>query len=66
MKINSTLFFVLFSSMPVFSLASQRFNMNSLCSEKETVYFSCTLENKKIVSLCGDGNNSSSPGSGYI
>lgn len=66
MKINAILFFVFIFNIPFSTLASQSLNMNSLCNEKETIYFSCTLENKKIVSLCGDGDNSSSPSSGYV
>lgn len=66
MKINSILFFVFFSSIPFSTLASQSLNVNTLCHENEKIYFSCTLENKKIVSLCGDGDNSSSPNDGYV
>lgn len=31
-----------------------QYNENSLCSAREAIFFSCTLENKKIVSLCGE------------
>lgn len=31
-----------------------QYKENSLCSAQEAIYFSCTLENKKIVSLCGE------------
>lgn len=45
------------------SLAQERSNV-TLCPSGEEVYFSCPLENNKIVSICGKGNHS--PGEGYV
>ncbi len=60
------LFFLSHVIFPSVVIASQQSNVISLCEKGETIYFSCVLENEKIVSLCGDGDSLTSPDVGYI
>ena len=68
MRVNSFLLLVFSSQMALsaMAIASQPSSAASLCEKSETIFFSCILENKKIVSLCGDGDNLSNPKTGYI
>jgi len=60
MKIRFILLIVILSTgMNLPHAKAVQYKDNSLCSTQEAIYFSCTLENKKIVSLCGkeEGHN---------
>ena len=68
MKVDLFIFLLFLSrvTFPSVVIASQQSNVLSLCEKGETIYFSCVLENEKIVSLCGDGDNLTSPDIGYM
>lgn len=68
MKVDLFLFFAFLSQIALSSMAiaSPPSSRVSLCEKGEATFFSCVLENKKIVSLCGDSDNLSSTKNGYV